>query len=199
MKIPVDRLDEAVAFANDRLLPTVRSCEGSLGLSMAINRETGSSIMVSSWKTHETLRASAPVVDLLRAEAAELFGDDPLVGEWEVAVMHRVSPSSDGSFLVVTWAHVDHGDVDSVLDLYRFWALPKVEVLPGFQSASLMYMREHGNFVGSISFVDKASAEEAKPRLGLIRREGIMAARGYYLDIEDFDLVLAHLDLPEYA
>jgi hypothetical protein len=62
-----------------------------------------------------------------------------------------------------------------------------------------MYMREQGNFVGSISFTDKASADRARPDLALIRREGIMAAKGYYLDLEDFDLVVAHLDVPEYA
>jgi hypothetical protein len=199
MKIALDRLDEAIAYANERLLPTVRGCDGSLGMSMAVNRETGSSIMVSSWKTREALLASAPAVDALRAEAAALFGEDPLVGEWEIAAMHRVRPSGDGSFLVVTWAKVDHGDVDAVLELYRVWALPKVEQLPGFRSASLMYRREEGLFVASISLADAAAAELARPDIALIRREGIMAAKGYFLDLEDFDLVLAHLDLPEYA
>lgn len=199
MKIAVDRLDEAIAYANDRLLPTVRGCEGSLGLSMAVNRETGSSIMVSSWKTREALQASAPVVDALRAEAVALFGEDPLVGEWEIASMHRVSPSGDDSVLVVTWAKVDHGDVDAVLELYRVWALPQIEALPGFHSASLMFMREEGNFVGSISLADNEAAERARPEIERIRREGIMAAKGYYLDLEEFDLVLAHLDVPEYA
>jgi hypothetical protein len=199
MKVPVDRLDEAIAYANERLLPTVRGCDGSLGLSMAVNRENGSSIMVSSWKSRETLLASAPALDTLRAEAAALFGDDPLVGEWEIAAMHRVRPSGPDSYLIVTWAKVDHGDVDAVLDLYRFWALPQIDELPGFHSASLMYKREQGIFCGSVSLADKAAAELARPQIDQIRREGIMAAKGYYLDLEDFDLVIAHLDLPEYA
>ncbi|HET7690815.1 MAG TPA: hypothetical protein VFK41_10570 [Nocardioidaceae bacterium] len=199
MKIPVDRLDEAVKFANERLLPTVRACDGSLGMSMAVNRENGSSIMVSSWKTREAMVASEPLVDGLRAEAAVLFGDDPLVGEWEIAAMHRASPSSPESYLMVTWAKVDHGDTDAVLELYQNWALPQVQQLPGFQSSSVMVMPDLGNIVGSVSFVDRLSAEQARGGIDHIRREGIMAAKGYYLDLEDFDLVIAHLDVPEYA
>lgn len=199
MKIPVDRLDEAVTFANERLLPTVRGCDGSLGMSMAVNRENGSSIMVSSWKTREAMVASEPLVDGLRAEAAVLFGDDPLVGEWKIAAMHRARPSSPESYLMVTWAKVDHGDTDAVLELYQNWALPQVQQLPGFQSSSVMVMPDLGNIVGSVSFVDRLSAEQARGGIDHIRREGIMAAKGYYLDLEDFDLVIAHLDVPEYA
>lgn len=199
MKIPVDRLDEAITFANERLLPKVRECDGSLGMSMAVNRDNGSSIMVSSWKTYEAMVASEPTVDGLRAEAAALFGDDPLVGEWEIAAMHRERPSSPDSYLMITWLKVDHGDIEAVLDLYLHWALPKVTELPGFQSSSLMVMPEHGNFVGAVSFVDKASAELARAGINEIRREGVMAAKGYFLDLEDYDLVIAHLDVPEYA
>lgn len=199
MKVPVDRIDEAIRFADDKLLPTVRRCEGSLGMSMAVNRENGSSIMVSSWRSREAMVASEPLVDGLRAEASALFGDDPLVGEWEIASMHRARPSSPNSYLMVTWAKVDHGDTDAVLDVYRHWALPQVQELPGFQSSSVMVMPELGNLVGSVSFVDRESAELARGGINRIRREGIMAAKGYYLDLEDFDLVLAHLDVPEYA
>ena len=199
MKIAVDRLEEAISFANDRVLPTVRGCDGSLGLSMAVNRESGSSIMVSSWKTREALLASGPVVDAVRAEGAALFGEHVLVGDWEIAAMHRRRPSGENSYLIVSWAKVDHGDVDAVLELYRVWALPQIEGLPGFCSASLMFKREEGSFVGSVSLTDKAAAEQLRPDIARIRTQGIMAAKGYYLDLEDFDLVLAHLDLPEYA
>jgi heme-degrading monooxygenase HmoA len=68
------RVDDAVAFVRDRVIPTVRGLHGYLALICNVNRSSGRGVTTTVWETLEDLRASESASAPLRQEAASRAG-----------------------------------------------------------------------------------------------------------------------------
>ena len=94
-----------------------------------------------------------------------------------------------------TW--VKTAEIDNLVDFTKTTTLPTLDEVPGFCSASLMINRGNGTGVVAVSF-DTAAAEEASRETARgLREKFVQETREQILDIEQFDLVLAHLHAPE--
>ena len=194
-----DSIDAGIAHVREEVLPTVREMDGWVGLSMMVDRESGRCILTAAWESQEALRASAEMVRPLRERAMEILGGSVEVDEWEIAVMHRDHHARRGACVRSTWFRVDPNDVDRAVDVYKLVSMPAMESLQGFCSASLLIDRETGRAVSSATYDSREAMEANREDAASVRSEGIREARAEVMDVAEFELVLAHLHVPEMA
>jgi heme-degrading monooxygenase HmoA len=192
-------IDAGVAAVRDEVLPALRRLDGFVGLSMMVDRESGRCIATSAWQTEEAMRASEEEVRSVRDRASEILGGTPEIEEWEIAVMHRDQPTHEGACVRATWLKTDPGRMDELIETFTMVALPQIESLEGFCSASLLVDRAADRAVSSSCFDSMASMAAGRERARQIRTAGTQQAKATVVEVREFELVLAHLRVPEMA
>ncbi len=194
-----ESIDSGIAHVRDEVLPAVSQIDGCIGMSLLVNRETGRCIATSAWRTEEAMRAAAEAVAPMRERAATLLGGTPEVAEWEIAAMHRDHNTGEGACARTTWLRLDPADMDHLVEVFRMGVLPKVEQMPGFCSGSMMVDRVNGRAVGTVTFENKDALINTRSMADQIRAAASKEARAEVLAVEEYELALAHLHVPEMA
>jgi len=190
-------IDESIAYIRDEVMPLVQGMDGCIGLSMLVDRDSGRCIVTTAWRTEEAMHASEEGVRASRERAAQIFGEMPTVEEWEIAVMHRLHETGDGARTRVIWGHTEPGYMDEMLGSFRMTLMPKMEELPGFASCNMMVNRASGHTTLAVTYDRPETMQQANDRAAELRREQ-SAAMGMEIDeVAEFELVLAHLRVPE--
>ena len=190
-------IDDGIAYVCDEVMPAITAMPGCVGMSMLADRDTGRCIVTSSWRDLDAMRGSADAVRGLRERAASVFGGPPEVHDWEVAVMHRRSEAPSGAGCRVTWFRMEPHAVDRVLDAYRSVMVPRTEDYPGFCSVSLFLDREEGLAASVVTFEDRDCMEASRTHARASRDDFARLMKVSIIDADEFDLVLAHLRVPE--
>ena len=190
-------VDDGVAFLRDRVMPAVEGLPGYVGLSMLADRDTGRCIATTSWKDEAAMADTGEQLRPLRTRFAEMLGGEVELRTWEIAVLHRVHEAPDGACTRVTWTRTDPSRVEQALDAYRVGLLPRLEELDGFCSASLLVDRRDGRAAGSVTYADRMTLERSRTDATAVREEAAAATGSEVLDVAEFELVLAHLRVPE--
>lgn len=189
-------IDAGIAYIHDTVWPALTGLDGYVGLSLLVDRLSGRCIATTAWESEEAMKASGPATKDYRDRAAEILGGSPTVDEWEIAALHRDHRSLPGACVRVTWARVDANEADRAIDGFRLATMPALEELDGFCSASLMADRDSGFGVVSVTFDGADAMRRSRGALDELEaasiRDGVQV-----LDKCDFDLVLAHLRVPE--
>lgn len=131
-------IDIGIAHARDVVMPALTEIDGCVGLSLLVDRQSGTCIATSSWESIDAMRGSAARVAPIRDRAALMFDGSARVEEWDIALLHRDHPSRDGACVRATWLKVVPDQLSRSLEFYRSSVLPELEQLDGFCSASLM-------------------------------------------------------------
>lgn len=196
----VSMIDAGIAYVRDEVMPSLRGFDGYGGLSLMVDRESGRCIATSSWQSEAAMRASAAQVDGIRSRAAEAFGATAQVEEWEVALMHRAHPAPEAACVRCTWTRAaEPSQIDRAIDVFKLGALPKVEQLDGFCSASLLINRGTGRSVAAVTYNDRDALVRARDQGLAIRTDMIKEVGLELLEVAEFELALAHLHVPEMA
>jgi len=191
-------IDAGLAYVRDEVWPAVQGMQGCLGMSMVIDRDLGRGITTTSWDSEEALRASRDMVMPLRSRAAELMSaGPPTVEEWEIASMHRTQATHPGTCVRAAWSRVPPDHVDRALGFYKDTLLPHIEQLDGFISASLLIDRAAGRAVTSVAFDSREAMERTREQADYLRAKSTQEANVEFLDVGEFELVMAHLHVPE--
>jgi len=180
-------------------MPALQEMAGFIGLSLVVDRQSGECIATSAWESDEAQRASAQDIGPLRDRAAEAFGGRATVEAWEIAVLHRQRSSDTGACMRATWLALPADQMDAGIEYFRSSVLPQVEHLDGFRSASLMVERGSGRAVSSVSFSSRSAMERNRDQARALKAESIRAAGATEVADGEFELVLAHLRVPELA
>ena len=192
-------LDAGLAYIRDEVFRTVTNLPGCIGMSLVADRASGRCIATSAWESEEAMRATESTVLPLRERAADIFGSMPQVEEWEIAVMHRDHTTGEGACVRSTWLQGAPADVDRSTDVFKLTTLPALEEFAGFCSASLLVNRATGRALATIVY-DSPQAREAARQGASALRERTSTEMGAGIEaVREFDLVLAHLHVPEMA
>jgi hypothetical protein len=133
----------------------------------------------------------------IRQGAVDAFGGDGEVQEWEIAVMHRMREAPEGACTRVIWATADPSQADEHMSTFRMSLLPKMDDLPGFCSVSLLIDRDTGRSVTAVTYESPEAMMQANEQAQALRQEFARAVGSDITDMAEFDLVLAHLRVPE--
>ncbi|MGZ4429137.1 MAG: antibiotic biosynthesis monooxygenase [Nocardioidaceae bacterium] len=201
--ITIDARPEAVeaglAYVRDEVLPTVLDMPGCIGMSMVADRVTGRCIATSAWESEEAMHASEGPVAPTRARAAEILGGPPQVEEWEIALMHRDHRSGEGACVRSTWLTGDPANLERNIDVFKLTTLPALEQFDGFCSASLLVNRASGRVLATIAYDSPQAREQARQQADALRSRTASEMAAKVQDVREFDLVHAHLHVPEMA
>ena len=190
-------VDAGIAYVRDKVMPLLEGLEGHIGLSLLADRSSGRCIVTSAWESEEAMRASAPAVQEVRSRAAEIFGGgSPTVDEWEIAVLNRAHEAGEGACVRVTWAKVDPAQVDSAIEVFKA-ALPAMEEIEGHRSASLLVDKASGRGVSSVAYESAEVVERNRAELERMRSSVTEDAAAQIVEQHDFELIIAHLRVPE--
>jgi hypothetical protein len=190
-------VDTVIAYVRDDVMPMLSDMDGCMGLSLMVDRESGTCIATTSWSSRELMDASMDKLAGARAQAAEIMGGRADVAEWEVAVMHREHQARDGSCCRVTWMEIDPDRMDRVVEYYGSTVLPMLEDLDGFASSSFFIDRMGGRGCGTAMYDDRESMTASRGRTDEMRSTGEAAAGYRVTDVAEFELAIAHLRVPE--
>jgi quinol monooxygenase YgiN len=191
------RVGDGIAYMRNEVLPAMRSMDGFVGLSMLVDREAGHCIMTSAWEDPRAMRSSAHRVQPMRMQMAGMFGGEPEVQEWEIAVLHRAHETHQGSWARLTWTRGDPAEEERMLDRYRSELMPRIQQLPGFCSLSVLVDRDTGLAVGTTTFDDRSALEGSREQARSIRDDATRTMGRETVDVAEMELVLAHLRVPE--
>jgi heme-degrading monooxygenase HmoA len=193
-------IDSGIAHIRDEIMPAVKAIDGCVGMSAMVDRESGRCIITTAWETDEAMRASADTARQLRDRAAEkLGGNVEKIEEWEIAVLHRDHRSSDGACARATWVKGDPALTDQSIEYYKTSVLPDLENLDGFCSASLLIERETGRGVSTATFDSREAMERNRDQAMALKTAKMREVGVEELDECEFELALAHLQVPELA
>jgi hypothetical protein len=190
-------MDEGIAYVRDTVMPAVQQMDGWVGLSMLAERETGRFIATTSWADHQALMKSADRVMAMRRRAAEIMGGPAEVQEWEVALMHRLHSAHHGAAARVIWHDGDPADVDRMIDTFRMTVLPDLDELPGCCSVSVMLDRSSGRSVVTTTYDSPQDMRAARERAMQMREAFMQNMNRTITEVTEFELVIAHLQVPE--
>jgi hypothetical protein len=194
-QVRLSSIDAAVARVRDEMMPAVLAADGSVGLSMLVNRRSGRCIVTSAWRTAEAATAEERMPPMIDSAAAG--AEMPEVEDWEIAVLHRDHTSGPGAWVRVTWVHVEPDQSDRLVDLYRMVLLPQIAEFAGFCSASLLLDRPSGHAVSSVTFDSEDAMHSTRMLAAGVREHGAGHVDGEVLEVDELQLVLAHLRVPE--
>jgi quinol monooxygenase YgiN len=190
-------IEVGIAYVREAVIPAVRDMDGCVGLSMLADREAGRCIITTAWADAEAMRRSEENVRAIRDRTAEILVGPAEVQEWEIAIVHRLYETRDHACARVIWAKADPTQLDRMIDTFRMGMLPRMEELPGFCSVSVMVDRESGASATAVTYESREAMDAARERAAALRREFSDAMGVEITDVGAFDLVLAHLRVPE--
>jgi heme-degrading monooxygenase HmoA len=192
-------IDAGVAHLRDAVMPRLQEIDGCVGMSLLADTQTGRCILTTAWETDEAMQASAEQIRPIRDRAADEFGSvgDPMVEEWEIAVLHRDHRAGEGACARATWVQLPTDQLDQGIEFYKTSVLPDLEALDGFCSASLLVNRSSGRSVSCASFDSLEAMERSRDRGTALKDEKIREVGAQELDDCEFELRLAHLRAPE--
>lgn len=192
-----ESIDAGIEYVRDEVMPALLDLAGCVGLSLMVDRESGRCIATSAWRDADDMRSSADAAGRLRAQAGERFGGPATAEEWQIAVLHREHSSDPGAWVRATWVTVPPELAEAGIEYYRSAVLPQIEHLPGFRSASLLVDPASGRAVSSVSFGSREAMEHNRDYASTLKAESMRAAGASAVDEGEFELVIAHLRVPE--
>lgn len=191
-------VDIGIAHVRDVVMPALTEIDGCVGLSLLVDRQSGTCIATSSWDSIDAMRASAERVAPIRDRAALMFDGSARVEEWDIALLHRDHPSRQGACVRATWLKVVPDQLTRSLDFYRSSVLPELEQLDGFCSASLLVDHPACRRAVSCSTFDSMDAmARNSDRANELRSRRVRDLGAEVIDVAEFELAIAHLRVPE--
>jgi hypothetical protein len=191
------KIDDGIAYVRDTVMPAIQQMAGSVGLSMLCDRESGRCIVTTAWRDEMSMHDTEGAIHDMRQRAAEMLGGPADVQEWDIAVMHRMHEAHNGACTRVIYGSIDMEKLDDVVSTMRMNLLPRMEELPGFCAVSHMIDRETGRSATAVTYDSKADMMAANEQAKALREEFTSGVGMEIIGIAEFDLVLAHLRVPE--
>jgi hypothetical protein len=204
-----DLVDTGVVYVRDAVLPVLNGIRGCVGQSMLVDRALGRCIVTAAWQSRRVMHANTRRLQPWGEQASEMLGASMRTEEWEIAALHRAHPAYAGACARVTWIRVPPEHMDASVARYREVGLPSAQGGDGFCSASLFVDRGAGRLVSTVTYDSAEALERARwPLAAATAQAGGIAVAGLaevaeevevgdVVDVAEFDLVLAHLHVPE--
>lgn len=190
-------IDDGIDFIRTEVMPALAAMDGYVGLSLLVDRESGRCIATSAWESDDALQASTERAAPLRDRAADVFGGEVSVDQWEIGVMHRDHLSAEGACVRVSWLRVPREQIARSIEFYRTDVLPALAELDGFCSASYLINRGSGRAVSSTTFDSHDAMAENQEQARELRNARTRELGADIVDVGEFDLAVAHLRVPE--
>lgn len=186
-----ENVDAGIKLIRNEAEPFLDDIPGCRGLAMLADRKSGQCIVTSSWEGEAAMLDSDEQLRPLRDRARAVLGGSMQVEQWEIAVMFR---TQHGECCRVSWLR---GDPDAMVESLCETALPRLKQVRGFCSASLLVNRSTGLGCITTAWDSRAAMQAEHEAADDIRRQLEAASGGETVEVHEYDLVHAHLHVPQ--
>lgn len=194
------KIDDGIAYLRDEGMPLLMDCDGCVGLSVLVDRDSGRCIATTAWESQDAMHASEPRVVGIRNDASSrLGGTIDKVEEWEIAVLHREHELGASACARCSWFDGPASAIDQAIDVFRNDVLPRAEEQQGFCSASMFVDRDSGRCVWATAWENRTAMDATRDIAQQVRASAKDKMNAQVIDVMEFDLPLAHLRVPEMA
>ena len=188
-----EKIDAGIRYVQNEAGPSLDKIEGCRGLSLLVDRTSGQCIATSSWEDEDAMLASGEALHEIRERGRDILGGSMQIDSWEIAVMHR---SQHGESCRVSWLE---GDTDPMTETFRLGILPELGQTRGFCSASLLVNPAAGLGCATTCWDSHAAMVASRTAADDMRSRAARDAGGSIADVHEFELVYAHLHIPQMA
>jgi hypothetical protein len=192
-----EMVEAGITYVRDAVIPMVERIRGCVGQSMLVDREDGRCIVTAAWQSYRLMDANTDRVQPMRDQASEILGATLMHEEWEIAVLHRGHPSHAGACARVTWMRAEPDRLDEAVRVYKTTMLPAAEQEPGFCSASLFIDQKASRLVATVTYDSHDALRRTREPVVPAPHNGSPPAPLEVVDAGEFEVVLAHLHVPE--
>jgi len=191
------KLDEAIAFLKNKIIPAISKAPGFLGATCIVDREKGEGAASTLWESLDTMNTAEQLGQQSRSQSSEATGIEVVdVDRFEITVLEMASPTPQlPSYTRVVTAYGDPKKLDVVTEMVR-GVVPKVKAQPGFRAyvAGINSMTGRG-FTAS-TWATPEQREASNAALAASRQPVVEAGRMSPLEIANFETVVAEIKLP---
>jgi heme-degrading monooxygenase HmoA len=182
------RIDEAVNFIKDTVLPDLRQQKGFSSINLAGDRSAGVMMVLTVWETEADRDSSEGLSEKARAQTLEIVGGELTVDRFEQLLWEAGStPPAPGAKLHIRPAKMDPATVDGNQQFYEQTVLPAIKATPGFMGVRQLINRETGEGSVGTVWADEASLQAAlqksEERRPLAATRGVELGHDQVLDV----------------
>jgi hypothetical protein len=192
------KVDEAIAFIRDQVSPLVNSLEGSHGLSMFANRETGQVVVSTSWADEAALVASDGQLGESRREGARILeAGEPRVEIYEPAVIFQNAPDQPGYWSRAVEAQHQPDRLEQSIAIFRDTAIPAMrEHFAGINTAALLVNRKTGRSLASVTYTSREAMEASRDEADRMRSENLGRQGAELLTVMEMEVAIVGIRPP---
>ncbi len=156
------RLDDAVDFIRDTILPDLRQQKGFSSINLSGNRSAGVFSVLTVWETEADRDSSEGFSEKARNQALEILGGELTVDRFE-QVLWEIGPTppAPGAQLHIRPIKMDPAKVDENLEFFKQTVLPDIKATPGFLGVRQLINRQSGEGRVGTVWADEPSLQTA--------------------------------------
>jgi heme-degrading monooxygenase HmoA len=192
--VPADKLDDAIARFQSRVLPSFATQPGYLGGVLLADRGTGAVRAITYWQDEAALNASEAMAAASRAEAAQTSGGRVEEPEpYEVVLHERVVAPRPNVFVRINDVRGSIEHIEDVLAFSREQVLPALRSQRGWLAMQAMVNRQNGRSLLITVWDSAADREGSEAAIRLLREQGGATAGASTVDVSLYECVVLDL------
>jgi heme-degrading monooxygenase HmoA len=186
-----EKVEDAIRYAEEEVLPAVRDRAGNRGLAVAADRDQGQCSVVSFWDDLATLQASDERATWLRGDVTRQLRAALTALVAEVVELRIRTQPQPGCWNRITILDVAPAQIDAVVESFRTSALPAIEAIDGFCAALLCINRDGGEVVSVTTWRDQNALRDSADRADTLRQEASDKTSAKIAEVREQEIVLS--------
>jgi heme-degrading monooxygenase HmoA len=186
-----DRMADTIGYIKVSVRPAVESVDGSLGLSLYANAETGVAVLESFWESSEALIHSEQVAAPRRTDVVRRAAGTVSVERYRVPVYERQAPLDTAVGLRLTRMDVDTGRIEDAVECFGATVVPRLAGTGGFCGALLLVDWDSGHSISETMWDSHKALAASRGEAAAVRVETVRSTDALIRAVEEYDLVFS--------
>ena len=191
------KLEEAIAFLKNKVIPALSKAPGYLGATCIVDREKSEGAASTLWESLEAMNKAEQLGQQARTETSAATGGEVVdVDRFEITSLEMASPTPQvPSFTRIITAYGDPTKIDKVTQMVRD-SIPRIKSQPGFRAFVAGVNRATGRGFTVSSWATAEQRQSSDTATAAQRQPVIEAGALYGLQIQNVETVIADVKLP---
>jgi heme-degrading monooxygenase HmoA len=163
---------------------------GFRGMGLFVDRELGKLLVGTWWDSEKNRQASDEKLREPRMAMMQPFAQTAAIDNWEAAVVrppaNRLQPGAGFRLSRLEFAP---SDAELLVETFQGTTLPKFEMIPGYEGASLFIDRAAGRATVGVLYTDLKALGASRSANAEIRGESAPKAHVTLRSLEEFEVV----------
>ncbi|WP_225804048.1 antibiotic biosynthesis monooxygenase [Streptomyces sp. NK15101] len=184
------KIDTCVDALREEAPRALAGQPGYRGFALFTDRELGKVLTGSWWESEQALRSSDDQLKERRATMLAPFADTVTVDGWEAAVFTPPAQVGPDAGFRLTRFEIAPSDAGLLVETFRDVTLPKLQAIPGFETATMLLDRARGRGGVGVLYADQAALAASRGKQSAARGETVTKTGVSVCSLEEFEVVM---------